>query len=50
MMRGCFCDCFGGMRVPFQRREDEELDPRAVHRCLEAVRAHEMREKMRYVS
>lgn len=51
MMRGCFCDCFGGFKNPFSLQEQREpLDPNAINRCLDAVRAHEQNEKNRYVS
>jgi len=49
MMRGCFCDCFGGLKNPFSTIEHRQpLDPDAINRCLEAVNAHEQNEKNRY--
>lgn len=52
MMRGCFCDCFGGFKNPFSHsdRYDRPLDVNALNRCLEAVKAHEQNEKNKYVS
>lgn len=51
MVRGCFCDCFGGFKNPFRcdPKYDQPLDQNAVNRCLEAVMAHEEQQKAKYV-
>jgi hypothetical protein len=48
IMRGCFCDCFGGFRNPFKTVEERPIDPQALNRCLDAVRVYEQNEKNRY--
>lgn len=44
----CLCDCFGGCRK--RKRDSEPLDPEAVNRCVERLRAHEETQKGRHVS
>uniref|UniRef100_A0AC34QZ57 Uncharacterized protein n=1 Tax=Panagrolaimus sp. JU765 TaxID=591449 RepID=A0AC34QZ57_9BILA len=46
MMRGCFCDIFGGCRNPFKTPRDEPLDPAAVSRCLEALNEYEKKQNV----
>uniref|UniRef100_A0AC34F3H7 Uncharacterized protein n=1 Tax=Panagrolaimus sp. ES5 TaxID=591445 RepID=A0AC34F3H7_9BILA len=48
MMKGCFCDCFGGLQNPFKRNTDEPVDPVAISRCLHAVIEHEEKQKLGY--
>uniref|UniRef100_A0A915DY25 EGF-like domain-containing protein n=1 Tax=Ditylenchus dipsaci TaxID=166011 RepID=A0A915DY25_9BILA len=51
MMRGCLCDCFGGFKNPFSSTEryNRPIDPNALNRCLESVKAHEQNEKNKYM-
>jgi|UniRef100_A0AC35GTC5 hypothetical protein len=48
MMKGCFCDCFGGFQNPFKRNTDEPIDPVAISRCLHAVNEYEEKQKLGY--
>ncbi|KAI6179285.1 hypothetical protein M3Y98_00593900 [Aphelenchoides besseyi] len=48
MVRGCFCDCFGGFKNPFTHAYDRPLDPDAVNRCLSAIRTYEDNQKTQY--
>jgi hypothetical protein len=45
MMKGCFCDCFGGFQNPFKRASEEPVDPIAISRCLHAVNEYEEKQK-----
>ncbi|KAI6234141.1 hypothetical protein M3Y99_00848800 [Aphelenchoides fujianensis] len=48
MMRGCFCDCFGGFKNPFGTEPRTELNPEAVRRCLSAVNKYEENQQKRW--
>ena len=48
MMRGCFCDFFGGCRNPFKKPKDEPLDPVAISRCLQAVHEYEKKQTVSF--
>lgn len=50
MLRGCFCDCFGGLKTfGGLERYNEPLDRNALNRCLEAVKSYEENEKNKFV-
>lgn len=48
-MRGCFCDCFGGCRNPFKTpKYEEDPDPVAISRCLQAVHEYETKKNVSF--